>query len=192
MNLLLMLLIPLHVTAPADSVGPDPAHPAHPSPVPAHAHHNGSSTALDVPIITQTRERCGQAALTMVLRYYGADPAALREVDAAYDPALRGSLITDLASAARRAGYDATVETLTPDALIDLLDDGVPPIVLYQNGAGPITVRHFGVVTSWDADGASFTLHDGSAHPRVARRGDLTKRWETAGSQALVVRRVAP
>jgi hypothetical protein len=76
--------------------------------------------------------------------------------------------------------------------LINLLDDGVPPILLYQNGTGPITVRHFGVVTSWDAAGASFTLHDGSAHPRVAPRADLTKRWQTAGSQALIVRPVMP
>ena len=99
---------------------------------PATARH-ADVTALDVPIVRQERERCGQAALAMVLRYYGAAPAALHEVDAAYDPVLRGSLITDLAGAARRAGYDAAVATLTPDSLIALLDDGVPPILLYQN-----------------------------------------------------------
>lgn len=145
-------------------------------------------TALDVPIVRQARERCGQAALAMVLRYYGAAPEALREVDAAYDPVLHGSLITDLAGAARRAGYDADIATLTPDSLIDLLGDGVPPILLYQNGTGPLTVRHFGVVTGWDATHASFTLQDGTASPRVTRRDELAKRWETAGSQALVVR----
>jgi hypothetical protein len=152
----------------------------------------GALTALDVPLVTQARERCGQAALSMVLRYYGAAPAALHEVDAAYDPTLRGSLITDLAGAARRAGYDATVGTLTPDSLIVLLNDGVPPILLYQNGSGPITVRHFGVVTGWDATHAAFTLHDGTARPRVTRRDDLVKRWETAGSQALIVRQRVP
>jgi hypothetical protein len=149
-------------------------------------------TALDVPIVEQTQERCGQAALAMVLRYYGAPPAALREVDGAYDPVLRGSLITDLAGAARRAGYEAAVATLTPDSLIDLLSDGVPPILLYQNGSGPVTFRHFGVVTGWDASHASFTLHDGGARPRVTGRGDLVKRWETAGSQALIVRQRVP
>lgn len=143
---------------------------------------------LDVPIVKQTRERCGQAALSMVLLYYGAAPTALREVDAAYDPVLRGSLITDLAGAARRAGYDADVATLTPDSLVSLLDGGVPPILLYQNGSGPVTVRHFGVVTAWDGAHASFTLHDGTAHPRIAARDDLVKRWKTAGSQALIVR----
>jgi tetratricopeptide (TPR) repeat protein len=96
---------------------------------------------LAVPIVKQARERCGQAALEMVLRSYGADAAALREADRAYDPALRGSLITDLAVAARRAGYDAEIATLTPDSLVALLAAGVPPIVLYQGGRLPITAR---------------------------------------------------
>jgi predicted double-glycine peptidase len=156
------------------------------------AMRRAARTTLDVPIVAQTRERCGQAALAMVLRYYGAAPAALHEVDGAYDPALRGSLITDLAGAARRAGYEAAVVTLTSDSLIDLLNDGVPPILLYQNGSGPVTVKHFGVVTGWDAAHGAFTLQDGSTRPRVARRDDLVKRWETAGSQALIVRLRVP
>ena len=149
-------------------------------------------TALDVPIVAQAPRRCGQAALEMVLRYYGADSAALRETDRAYDPALRGSLITDLAAAARRAGYDATIVTLVPDSLVALLSVGVPPIVLYQNGRAPLTVAHFGVVTGWDAARGTFLLNDGSARPRVMRRDHLTKRWRTAGSQALIIRRRSP
>ena len=145
-------------------------------------------TSLRVPLIQQSPERCGPAALAMVLGFYGANPAALAEADRAYDPVLRGSLITDLALAARRAGYDAVVETLTPDSVIELLNAGVPPILLYQNGRGPVTVGHFGVVTGWNAERGSFTLNDGTARPRVTRRKDLAKRWETAGSQALIIR----
>jgi ABC-type bacteriocin/lantibiotic exporter with double-glycine peptidase domain len=149
-------------------------------------------TGLEVPILEQAPERCGQAALEMVLRYYGADPTVLHEADRAYDPALRGSLITDLAAAARRAGYDATIATLTPDSLVALLSAGVPPIVLYQNGRAPLTVAHFGVVTGWDPGRRAFTLNDGGAHPRAVRRETLAKRWRTAGSQALILRRRSP
>lgn len=149
-------------------------------------------SALAVPNVTQVPERCGQAALEMVLRYYGAGPAAVREADRAYDPVLRGSLITDLAAAARRAGFEAEIATLTPDSLEVLLVAGVPPIVLYQAGAPPITVGHFGVVTGWDAARATFTLNAGGARPLVMRRAELTKRWKTAGSQALLVRRRTP
>jgi ABC-type bacteriocin/lantibiotic exporter with double-glycine peptidase domain len=153
---------------------------------------SAAGTALDVPLVRQAPERCGPAALEMVLRYYGADAGSLREADRAYDPALRGSLITDLAAAARRAGYEAQIATLTPDSLIALLGAGVPPVVLYQNGPSPLTVPHFGVVTGWDPAREVFTLNDGGARRRAVRRDDLAKRWRTAGSQALIVRRRAP
>jgi len=161
-------------------------------PITSSAPHATSRTSLDVPIVAQAPEHCGQAALEMVLRYYGADDAALHEADRAYDPALRGSLITDLAAAARRAGYEATLATLVPDSLIALLVAGVPPIVLYQNGRAPVTVAHFGVVTGWDPARETFTLNDGGARPRVVGRDQLAKRWRTAGSQALIIRRSPP
>jgi len=151
-----------------------------------------AGTLLEVPVVRQAPEHCGQAALEMVLRYYGADAASLGEGEHAYDPALRGSLITDLAAAARRAGYEAEIATLAPDSLIALLAAGVPPVVLYQNGRRPLTVPHFGVVTGWDPSRDVFTLNDGGARPRVVRRNDLAKRWRTAGSQALIVRRKEP
>lgn len=152
----------------------------------------GAQTMLDVPIIQQAPERCGPAALEMVLRYYGAEPASLSAAEGAYDPILRGSLITDLALAARRAGFQATIETLTPESVIDLLNQGVPPILLYQNGVGPVTVRHFGVVTGWDATRDTFTLNEGRVRPRVTRREEFAKRWASAGSQALVIRSSMP
>jgi hypothetical protein len=151
-----------------------------------------ASILLDVPNLVQSRERCGQASLTMVLRFYGADAAALQQAETAYDPVLRGSLITDLAGAARRAGFHADIQTLTEESLIGLLERGVPVILLYQNGTGPLTVRHFGVLSGWDASHSTFTLHDGTAAPRTTRRDDLQKRWNTAGSQALVVTRTTP
>jgi ABC-type bacteriocin/lantibiotic exporter with double-glycine peptidase domain len=144
---------------------------------------------LEVPIVTQAPQRCGPAALAMVLGYYHADSAAVREAERAYDPVLRGTLITELAAAARRAGYDAVVATLTPDSLVSLVASGVPPIVLYQHGAGPFTRPHFGVVIAWDPARESFTLLDGGDAPVEMRRDRWMKRWRTAGSQALVVRR---
>ena len=148
-------------------------------------------SSLDVPVVAQAPQRCGQAALEMVLRFYGADSTAARAADGAYDPVLRGSLITDLAAAARRAGFEAEISRLSPDSLIALLAEGVPPIVLYQSG-GMVTIGHFGVVTGWDAAKRAFTLNDGGALPRISKRDDFARRWRTAGSQALVVRRHGP
>jgi ABC-type bacteriocin/lantibiotic exporter with double-glycine peptidase domain len=152
----------------------------------------GPVRGLDVPVVRQAPERCGQAALEMVLRFYGADSTALAEPARAYDPVLHGTLITDLAAAARRAGYDATLTSFGTDSLVALLAAGVPPIVLYQNGPPPLTVAHYGVVTGWDAAHDAFVLNDGGSRPRTMKRGLLEKRWRTAGSQVLVIRRRSP
>ncbi len=151
-----------------------------------------ASMELPVPVIRQAPERCGPAALAMVLRFYGADSACAAAVDAAYDPALRGSLITDLAACARRAGFDARIATLTEDSLHALLRAGVPPVLLVRRGFGPITRGHYGVVVGWDADRGRYRVHDGGRTARTIGRRDLLRRWEAAGRQALIVERSLP
>jgi ABC-type bacteriocin/lantibiotic exporter with double-glycine peptidase domain len=147
---------------------------------------------IPVPVIRQAPERCGPAALAMVLRYYGMAPSALGEAERAYDPVLKGSLITDLAAAARRAGFSASVEQLPEDSLVALLAGGVPPILLYQRGLGVISVGHFGVVVGWDPDRGRYALNDGSGATRTIARADLMRRWRAAGALALVVRPAGP
>ncbi|MGH7730453.1 MAG: cysteine peptidase family C39 domain-containing protein, partial [Candidatus Eiseniibacteriota bacterium] len=143
---------------------------------------------IPVPVIRQAPERCGPAALAMVFRYHGAAPPALEEAERAYDPVLRGSLITDLAAAARRAGFAATVAQVPEDSLLALLDQGLPPILLYRRGPGVVSVGHFGVVVGWDPERRRYIVHDGSAKPRAMARDALMNRWRAAGALALVVR----
>jgi len=142
---------------------------------------------LDVPVIRQAPERCGPAALEMVMRYYGAGPAALAEAGRAYDPTLRGSLITDLAECARRAGFAADVVTLTPDSLASWLARGVPPILLIHSGLGPIAVGHYAVLVGWDPVRRRYALHDGGPSTREVGAASLTRRWRGGGFQALLV-----
>jgi len=144
---------------------------------------------LPVPVIRQAPERCGPAALAMVLQYYGADSVALREPDRAYDPVLRGALITDLAAAARRAGFPAAIETPGADSLVALLEQGVPPVLLVDHGLGPLEHGHYAVAVGWDPEKLRYLVHDGSAHERWVGRSELLKRWKSAGARALIVRR---
>ena len=146
-----------------------------------------ATVRLPVPVIRQAPERCGPAALAMVLRFYGADSAALVEAERAYDPALRGSLITDLAAAARRGGWTAVVVEAPEDSLGAWLARGVPPILLYRRGIGAFSVGHFGVVVGWDAGRRRYALNDGGAETRTVARQDLMRRWRAAGSLALVL-----
>jgi len=143
---------------------------------------------LDVPVIRQTPERCGPAALSMVLRFYGAPPSAVAEADRAYDPVLRGALITDLAAAAQRAGFQASVETPDEEGLRALLRERVPPVLLYERGIGPIGRGHYGVVVGWEPEHGTYVVNDGRARPRRVGREALMRSWRAAGGQALVVR----
>jgi ABC-type bacteriocin/lantibiotic exporter with double-glycine peptidase domain len=142
---------------------------------------------LDVPVVRQAPERCGPAALAMVLRFYDAPSTALAEADRAYDRALRGALITDLRDAARRAGFSASIETPGEEGLLALLRDGIPPILLYQSGVGPVSRGHYGVVTGWDPARARYVLNDGGARSRLVSSADLLRRWQAAGGRALVI-----
>lgn len=142
---------------------------------------------LPVPVVRQAKERCGPAALEMVLRYYGAAPSALNEAERAYDHLLHGTLITDLAAAARRAGYAAAVVTLTPDSLVALLARGIPPIVLFQSGAGPITRGHYGVVVGFDPARGRFAMNDGGSSTHEVSGVTLERRWRGSDHHALIV-----
>lgn len=147
---------------------------------------------LPVPVIRQAPERCGPTALAMVLRYYRADSSAVEEAERAYDPILKGSLITDLAAAARRAGFSASVEEPREDSLLALLGGGVPPILLYRRGLGLVSVGHFGVVVGWDPERRRYAINDGGGASRTIAHDDLMRRWRAAGGLALVVRPVGP
>jgi len=149
-----------------------------------------AATRLEVPLIRQAPERCGPAALAMVLCYYGVTKqTAMAGAEAAYDPVLRGALITDLAKAAERAAFHAAVEAPGEDSLHALLRLGVPPILLYDHGLGPLRRGHYGVLVGWDPERARYVLHEGGAKPRTMRRAELLRRWNAAGARALVVRR---
>ena len=152
----------------------------------------GGAVRLDVPALSGPPQRCGPTAFRMVMAYYGAPDSAAREGERAYDPALKGSLVTDLAAAARRAGFDATVAETTTAGLAGLVEEGVPPIVLYQQGRGPVTTPHYAVVAGWDASRERFLLNDGGLRPVAITRSALERRWRPAGSRALVIRRRSP
>lgn len=157
----------------------------------ADSRGGGDAIRLEIPALRQSPERCGPAALEMVLRYYGAAGPAIAEADRAYSPALHGALITDLAAAARRAGYSASIEIPAEDSLRTLMRDSIPPILLYQAGPGPLTRAHYGVLVGWDPERERYLVNDGGARPRSISRRELLHRWRSGGGQALIVAREA-
>jgi hypothetical protein len=147
---------------------------------------------LSVPIVRQAPERCGPAALAMVIRYYRGDPASVDAADRAYDPVLRGTLVTELAKTAREVGFDAEVLRPDPDLLVALLRSGVPPILLFGTGRAPLVRQHDAVVVGWDPVRDRGEPHNGGAPAPRYERHDLVERWRAARGFALVVRDRAP
>ena len=147
---------------------------------------------LPVPVIAQAPERCGPAALAMVLRFHGAPDSAVAGVERAYSAALRGALITDLARAAERAGFAARVASLTEDSLLTMLRDSIPPILHYRSGMWPLARGHYGVLAGWDPARREYLVNDGGPRTARYRHDDLMRRWKAADALALVVRKRAP
>ena len=56
----------------------------------------GGAIRLDVPAFGGAPQHCGPTAFRMVMAYYGASDSVSREGERAYDPALKGALVTDL------------------------------------------------------------------------------------------------
>lgn len=152
----------------------------------AAAHAGDAAIQLAVPVIHQTPEHCGPAALRMVLAYHHADSVACAAADSAYDPVLRGSLVTDLATRARRSGFDARITAGRADSLMAWLAAGDPPIVIYPRGIGPLARQHYAVVTGWDPERKTFTLNDGGARPRSVSQSTLD-RWRAASDRRVLL-----
>jgi hypothetical protein len=141
---------------------------------------------LDVPVVQQTPEHCGPAALHMVLAFHHADSATCAAADSAYDPVLRGSLVTDLAARARRSGFAARIAVGGADSLVAWLEQGIPPIVLYPRGIGPLSRQHYAVVTGWDPNRNTFSLNDGGPAPRSVSRPKL-ERWRAVSDRRVLL-----
>lgn len=140
------------------------------------------SVKLDAPFVKQRPGECGPAALTSLLKYWGApaDDEAMREI---YSRGIEGTLGFDLWRQARRAGLAALeVKELSPEALRGLLAQGVPVIVNLRRGSR----QHYVLVTGWDTARARWLFHDGRRPHARAPAERFEKRWQAAGRWALI------
>lgn len=140
------------------------------------------SVKLDVPFERQRPGECGPAALTSLLKYWGAavDAEAMRKI---YSRGIDGTLGFDLWREARRAGLAALeVRELSPEALRGLLAQGVPVIVNLGRGSR----QHYVLVTGWDRARGRWLFHDGRRPHARAPAARFEKRWRETGRWALI------
>ena len=142
---------------------------------------------LDVPFLEQPPDRCGTAAVAMVVRFYGISPDMEALDRNIHIPALAGSIPALLAEGARRQGLDAEVRRCTEREIHALIAEGFPLIVMLAP-VGKELRGHFVVATGSNPKTGALRVHSGARPDRWISSGHWRKRWKKAGCQIVLIR----
>jgi ABC-type bacteriocin/lantibiotic exporter with double-glycine peptidase domain len=123
----------------------------------------------------------------MVLRFLGGSVDTSEIVRETRTEGLKGTLITDLASAARRRGFAAEIADLDLPRLKERISAGVPVILLVDLGIWSWSRPHFLVAYGWTPEGV--VAHSGRERGKVIPFSTLDAQWEKMGRLAIIVRR---
>ena len=144
----------------------------------------GTRVISGVPFLPQEGDTCGPSSLAMLLRFHGiaADPREL--AGETRTEGLRGTLITDLAAAARRRGLAAEVTDLDLPGLRQRILAGEPAILLVDLGTWPFARQHYLVVYGLTPEGV--IAHSGATQGLLIPFGRLERQWGKMGRLAIV------
>jgi len=121
----------------------------------------------------------------MLLRFHGVD-ATTGEIAAETRTAgLRGTLITDLAAAARRRGVSAEVADLDMAGVRRRIGEGEPVILLIDLGVWVWSRPHYLLAYGTAPEGV--VAHSGRTKGAVIPYGTLDAQWEKMGRLSIVV-----
>lgn len=153
----------------------------------AAAPQDAAGVWLDVPFVKQSEDGCGSAAISMILRYWGAHGAPIdrRRADAEviqkqlYSPTARGIFASDMQSYLKRSGFLVFALTGSWTDLEENLREGRPLIVTLEPGPRSAPL-HYVVVTGIDWQHDAVFLHD-PARGKLLRveRADFEKQWRS-------------
>ncbi len=138
-----------------------------------------------VPFLPQEDDTCGPSALAMLLRFHGKDVTTRELLEETRTAGLRGTLITDLAAAARRRGVPAEVTELDMEGLRRRIRAGEPVILLVDMGIWAWSRPHYMIAYGFTPEGV--VAHSGRTKGAVFPYGVLEKRWAGMGRLAVVV-----
>lgn len=151
--------------------------------MPVRAQDTGAVRLLDVPFVPQSPALCGGAAVSMVLRFWGAK--SVRATDFASLVASDGAGIRAvvLEQAVRERGWNAWPVAGGMTGLAECLTRGRPVIALIDDSGA---THHYVVVVALTED--RVCLHDPARGPfRLVDRAAFERAWAAAGEWALLV-----
>ncbi len=143
-----------------------------------------------VPFLPQEDDTCGPSSLAMVLGFLGQNVDTSEIVRETRTQGLKGTLITDLAGAARRRGFAAEIADLDLPRLRERISAGVPVILLVDLGIWSWSRPHYLVAYGWTPEGV--VAHSGREQGKVIPFSTLDAQWAKMGRLAIIVRRPGP
>jgi ABC-type bacteriocin/lantibiotic exporter with double-glycine peptidase domain len=146
-----------------------------------------SSVIERVPFLPQEDDTCGPSSLAMVLRFLGQDVDTREIVRETRTGGLKGTLITDLAGAARRRGFAAEIADLDLPRLRERIVAGVPVILLVDLGIWNWSRPHYLVAYGWTPEGV--VAHSGRDKGKVIPLSTLDAQWAKMGRLAIIISR---
>ena len=145
------------------------------------------SIIAGVPFLPQEEDTCGPSSLAMVLGFLGHDVTTQDIVRETRTEGLKGTLITDLAGAARRRGFAAEVVDLDLPRLRERISAGDPVILLVDLGIWSWSRPHYLVAYGWTPEGV--VAHSGRERGKVIPFDTLDAQWAKMGRLAILVHR---
>ena len=146
-----------------------------------------TSVIAGVPFLLQEDDTCGPSSLAMVLQFLGRNVDTAEIVRETRTEGLKGTLITDLAGAARRRGFAAEVVDLDLPRLRERISAGVPVILLVDLGVWSWSRPHYLVAYGWTPE--AVVAHSGGERGKVIPFSTLDAQWAKMGRLAILVQR---
>jgi hypothetical protein len=145
-----------------------------------------NATVDAVPFYAQKKYQCGPAALAMVLQWSGIPITPDDLVPAVYTPGRKGSLQSELISAARR--HDRLAYSIQGmNCLIREVAAGRPVVVLQNLGLSWLPRWHYAVVIGYDLNSQFVVLHTGDRAARQVGLRTFLKTWQRADQWGLSI-----
>ena len=149
-----------------------------------------AASSLGVPFVSQQKDTCGAAALTMVLRYWSEEVSQDDVVRELVRPELHGIAGSRLAEFARDRGFEAVAYRGDVAHLREFVGRGRPLIVAWHLGGSRY---HDVVVVGFDDERGAVLVNDPAAGPsRAVSLVKFEKQWAGAGYWTLLVTRKEP
>jgi ABC-type bacteriocin/lantibiotic exporter with double-glycine peptidase domain len=150
---------------------------------------NEAKIIENVPFVKQKDRFCGPAAMVSVMRFYGRNISQEEVAKEVYTPKLGGALISDMEYFAREMGYKAETKNGDLNAVISVINEGIPLILIVDLGKWVVSVPHYYVVYGYNKNRNTFLLHSGFKKNLEMSFSELDKEWEKMNRLMLVVRK---